>query len=158
LISVFSDVKPKIDSSLVQGLKSDGVLSEICTGLIQLGYEVEHGKKAVDKIDRPVLFGDEGVPRVRYEVDAWLDDPGVVVEIEAGRGWMGNAFYRDLVRASLIVGANYLVIGMMDHYIYNSGGKKMASHDYESARDQLDAVFASGRMKLPFKGILLIGY
>jgi hypothetical protein len=127
-------------------------------GLTQLGYLVETSKKAIDKIERPVLFGDEGKPRVHYQIDAWLPDPGVVLEVEAGRGWMGNAFYRDLVRTSLIVGARYLVIGMMDHYIYRSGGKQSTSHDYESARDQLDAIYASGRLQLPFEGVLLVGY
>jgi hypothetical protein len=50
------------------------------------------------------------------------------------------------------------VIGMMDHYLYKSGGKQSASHDYENARDQLDAIFASGRLQLPFEGVLLVGY
>jgi hypothetical protein len=81
-----------------------------------------------------------------------------VVEVEAGRGWMGNAFYRDLIRTSLIVGARYLVIGMMDLHVYSSGGKKFTSHDYENSRDQLEAVYASGRIQLPFEGVLLTGY
>jgi hypothetical protein len=158
LILVFNDAKVSIDTASVQGAKSDGILASLRPGLVQLGYQVEVSKKAIDKIERPVLFGDEGRPRVQYQIDAWLPDPGVVVEIEAGRGWMGNAFYRDLIRTSLIVGAKYLVIGMMDHYVYLSGGKSFTSHDYENARDQLDAIFASGRIGLPFDGILLIGY
>ena len=155
---MFRDAKAKIDTSLVQGEKSDGILASVCPGLVQLGYQVETSKKATDKIERPVLFGDEGKPRVHYQIDAWLPDLGVVVEVEAGRGWMGNAFYRDIIRTSLIVGARYLVIGMMDHYVYTSGGKKFSSHDYENARDQLDAVYASGRIQLPFEGVLLVGY
>jgi hypothetical protein len=71
---------------------------------------------------------------------------------------MGNAFYRDLIRTSLIVGARYLAIGMMDQYVYSSGGTKFTSHDYEKSRDQLDAIYASGRLQLPFEGVLLIGY
>jgi hypothetical protein len=158
LIGVFNRAQSKIDSSAIQGEKSDGILASLHPGLSKLHYQVEMSKKAIDKIERPVLFGDEGVPRVHYQIDAWLPDPGVVLEIEAGRGWMGNAFYRDLIRTSLIVGANYLVIGMMDHYIYTSGGKKFTSHDYDNARDQLDAIFASGRLELPFDGVLLVGY
>jgi hypothetical protein len=94
LIGVFSEVRTKIDSSLIQGEKSDGILASLHPGLSQLGYLVETSKKAIDKIERPVLFGDEGKPRVHYQIDAWLPDPGVVVEVEAGRGWMGNAFYQ----------------------------------------------------------------
>jgi hypothetical protein len=158
LISVCEEAKPRIDTASVQGEGSDGILAALCPGLLRLGYKVETSKKTTDKIERPVLFGDEGRPRVQYQIDAWLQDPGVVVEVEAGRGWMGNAFYRDLVRTSLIVGATYLVIGMMDQYLYKSGGKQSMSHDYDNARDQLDAVFASGRLQLPFEGVLLVGY
>ena len=158
LIGVFNSAKTSIDTASIQGEKSDGILASLHPGLAQLGYQVEMSKKAIDKIERPVLFGDEGKPRVHYQIDAWLPDPGVVVEVEAGRGWMGNAFYRDLIRTSLIVGAKYLVIGMMESYVYATGGKKSTSHDYENARDQLDAIFASGRLQLPFKGVLLVGY
>jgi hypothetical protein len=158
LIQVFSDAKANIDTTSIQGEKSDGILSSLHPGLALLGYQVETSKKVSDKIERPVLFGDEGTPRVQYQIDAWLPDPGVVVEVEAGRGWMGNAFYRDLIRTSLIVGARYLVIGMMSQYVYTSGGKKSSSRDYENARDQLDAIFASGRLQLPFEGVLLVGY
>jgi hypothetical protein len=42
-----------------------------------------------DRIRLPVLFGDGGQERVAYEVDAFHDDLGVVVEIEAGRGARG---------------------------------------------------------------------
>ena len=158
LTGVFGGVNESIDSSVIQGAMSDGILAALCPGLIGLGYQVETSKKAIDKIERPVLFGDEGAPRVHYQIDAWLPDSGVVVEVEAGRGWMGNAFYRDLVRTSLIVGARYLAIGMKDKYVYSSGGKKVTGHDYENSRDQLDAIYASGRLQLPFEGVLLIGY
>jgi len=158
LTEVFSEVQEKIDTAFVQGLKSDGILDVLCPGLQRLGYVVETGKTAIEKIERPVLFGDQGVPRVHYQIDAWLPDEGVVVEIEAGRGWQGGAFYRDLIRTSLIVGARYLVIGMMDQYVFSSGGKKSAQGDYAKARDQLDAIYASGRLQLPFEGVLLVGY
>jgi hypothetical protein len=158
LTGLFNAVRPQIDSSSIQGEKSDGILASLSSGLFDLGYQVEISRKAADKIARPVLFGDEGAARVHYQIDAWLPDPGVVIEIEAGRGFMGNAFYRDLVRTSLIVGARYLTIGVMDQYQYSSGGKQHVSHDYESARDQMDAIYASGRLQLPFDGVLIVGY
>lgn len=158
LTDVFSQEQERIDTASVQGLKRDGILAALCPGLLKLGYQVETGKTAIEKIERPVLFGDQGAPRVHYQIDAWHPDHGVVVEIEAGRGWAGNAFYRDLIRTSLIVGARYLVIGMMHRYVYSSGGKSSAHNDYANARDQLDAIYASGRLDLPFEGVLLIGY
>ena len=77
-----------------------------------------------------------------------------MLEIEAGRGAAGNADYRDLIRTSLIVDADYLVLGMMLEY--RTGGTTMRS--YDRTRDQLDAIYASERLKLPFTGVLLVGY
>jgi hypothetical protein len=158
VIEVFQRSQPAIDSTKIQGLKSDGVLAELAGGLEEVGFKVEKGKRKEEKILRPVLFGKQGAPRVTYEVDGVHDELGIILEIEAGRGWMGNAFYRDLVRTSLIVGAEYLMLGLMNEYRYKSGGSEMKNRSYDQARDQLDAIYASGRLHLPFKGILLIGY
>jgi|TARA_B100000315_G_C14341042_1_gene479590 hypothetical protein len=155
---IFRDAQAEIDSSEVQGLGSDGVLHELSNGLHSLGFDVESGKSADDKILRPVLFGSHGTPRVSYEVDAVNDEKGIVVEIEAGRGWMSNAFYRDLVRSSLVLDARYLILAMMNEYRYKSGSKESINRSYDLARDQLDAIFASQRLVLPFEGVLLIGY
>jgi hypothetical protein len=142
----------------VEELTSDRVLSFLRAGLEGLGYKVESGKAASQKVRRPVLFGDSGRERVVYEVDAVHDDLGVLVEVEAGRGARGNAVYRDLIRASLIVGARYLALGVMREYRHKSGGKAMKVASYHEAHDQLDAIYASGRLKLPFEGVLLFGY
>ena len=110
------------------------------------------------KIRRPVLFGENGRERVAYEVDAIHDGLGIVVEVEAGRGALGNAAYRDLVRASLIVGAKFLALGVMLEYRFRSGGKPMHVKSYDEVKKQLDAVYASGQLELPFEGLLLFGY
>ncbi len=78
-----------------------------------------------------------------------------MLEIESGRGIMGNAFYRDLIRGSLIQGARYLVIGLRNSYKY---GKTGDGDDFAKGREQLDAIYASGRMTLPFDGVLLFGW
>ncbi len=93
-----------------------------------------------------------------YEVDAVHDALGVVVEVEAGRGARGNAVYRDLVRASLIVGARYLALGVIQEYRHLTASKPVAVESYRDAKDQLDAIYASGRLRLPFEGVLLFGY
>jgi len=158
LVTVFAEVQSAIDSHSVQGLQSDGVLAHVRAGLEALGYHVESGKEKRHRIARPVLFGDQGRPRVNYEVDAVLDSEGVLLEVEAGRAMMGNAVYRDLVRTSLIVGARYLALCVMSEYKYNSRTKVQISRDFDLAGDQLDAVYASGRLALPFEGVLLVGY
>ena len=82
----------------------------------------------------------------------------MLVEIEAGRGARGNAVYRDLIRASLIVEANYLALGVMSQYRHMSGGQQVTVASFKESSEQLEAIYASGRLKLPFEGILLFGY
>lgn len=158
LVSLVGRMQKQIDSSLVTGLTSDVVLSQLAPGLENLGYAVETGKKAGERIRRPVLFGEQGQPRVTYEVDAVHDELGIVVEVEAGRGARGNAVYRDLIRTSLIVDVRFLALGVMAHYRHMSGGKQMIVPSYRDAREQLDAIYASGQLRLPFTGLLLFGY
>ncbi len=138
--------------------KSDEVLAELRAGLESLGYVVEKSKAAVDKIVRPVLFDEGGIARVRYEVDAFHEGEGIVVEVEAGRGAQNNADYRDIVRASLILDAKYLAMLMPIAYRFKNGQEIATTPAYENTRNQLDAIYASQRLRLPFDGVLLVGY
>jgi threonine dehydrogenase-like Zn-dependent dehydrogenase len=52
------------------GLDSDQVLQQLAAGLRELGFAVESGKKASERIRRPVLFGSNGHAEVSYEIDA----------------------------------------------------------------------------------------
>jgi hypothetical protein len=149
---------PSIESGIVSALTSDRVLAQLRPGLEAIGYTVEAGKTAADRITLPVLFGEQGTPRVRYDVDGVHDELGVLLEIEAGRGARGNAVYRDLVRTSLIVDARYLAVGVMQEYRHKSGGREIVVHSYGDAKGQLDAIFASQRLRLPFEGVPLFGY
>jgi hypothetical protein len=157
-INVFLIHANEINSKEVNDLTSDKVLSLISEDLAALGYQVETGKKAVQKIRRPVLFGEEGTERVAYEIDAFHNSMGIAVEIEAGRGARGNAVYRDLIRTSLIVGARFLVLGVMCEYRHQSSGREVTVRSFEDARGLIEAIFSSGRLGLPFEGILLVGY
>lgn len=157
-IAVVAGARTEIESRTVDELKSDVVLGHLRPGLEVLGYEVERGKRKAEKVYRPVLFGAQGRARVTYEIDAAHDELGVVVEVEAGRGARGNAAYRDLVRTSLIVGARFLALGVMLEYRHRTAGRKTKVESYREIRDQLDAVYASGRLGLPFEGVLLFGY
>ena len=92
------------------GLDSDAVLGELGLGLVALGYAVESGKSKQAKIHRPVLFGENGIPSVNYEIDAFHDELGIAVEVEAGRGAAGNADYRDIVDISSTLDARYMAL------------------------------------------------
>ena len=139
-------------------MTSDSVLAHLRAGLEGIGFRVEAGKRAADRITLPVLFGEQGRPRVRYDVDGVHEPLGILLEVEAGRGARGNAVYRDLVRTSLIVDAKYLALGVMDQYRHQSGGRPVVVRSYNEAKDQIDAIYASQRLQLPFAGVLLFGY
>lgn len=159
LLEVVKSVDGKISTvDHKTGLASNAVLSELGPGLIALGYVVESGKTKQAKVERPVLFGENGTLTVKYDIDAFHDELGIAVEVEAGRGAMSNAHYRDIVRISLILDARFMVLLLPMRYRTRSGGREMVVPAYERTRNQLDAIYASQRLKLPFEGVLLIGY
>lgn len=138
------------------GLSSDDVLAVLRPGLEALGFEVEEGKSARDKVRRTVLYGENGQPAVNYDIDAFNDYIGAALEVEAGRGAANNADYRDIVRTALILDARYLIL--MQPYAYRSNSSAQAIHAYATTRSQIDAIYQSRRLSLPFDGLLLIGY
>ena len=153
-VAVVADMEAVVSTDKRSGLKSDDVLAAIAPGLAGLGYSVESGKKKEQKISRPVLFGENGAARVSYEIDAFHDGLGIAVEVEAGRGAANNADYRDIVRTALILDARYLALVMPIDY--RTGNQSIKA--YGRTREQLDALYASDRLKLPFAGVLLVGY
>lgn len=145
------------ESIVPLALTSDAVLAELAPTLNRLGYSVESGKKADQKIRKPVLYGENGKSRVSYEIDAFHDEIGVAVEVEAGRGAANNADYRDILRTSLLVDAQFLALFMPKKYRH--GKTKITTVSaYANSKSQLDAIYASHRLKLPFAGVLLVGY
>jgi hypothetical protein len=69
VVKCFTVVESQIDSDH-QTHKSDVVLSLVSPHLQKLGFQVEVGKKQVDKIRVPVLFGLNGKPKVSFDADA----------------------------------------------------------------------------------------
>jgi hypothetical protein len=130
------DIATKIND---KGLKSDGVLSLIGPDLIDIGFQIEVSKRKADKIERPVFYGENGIPTLRYEIDAYYPDWRCGLEVEAGRGWMGNAVYRDLIQAAVMVGVEYLCLAVSNTYKYQSSGKPATSRDYENTRQLAEA-------------------
>lgn len=154
VVAAFAAAVDRIDSLANQGVTSDVALMAVRDDLVALGFEIESGKTRAGKITRPVLFGEQGRPRVAYDIDGFHPEHGIALEVEAGRGAANNADYRDLVRASLIVDAEYLVLAMMLQY--KAGAQTVRS--YERTRERLDAIYESKRLRLPLRGVLLIGY
>lgn len=154
VVAAFAAAGSAIDSRANHGVTSDAALAAVRPGLVALGFDVESGKTRAGRIHRPVLFGEMGRPSVAYEIDGFHSGHGIVLEVEAGRGASNNADYRDLIRTSLIVDAEYLVLAMMLQY--QAGATVWRS--YERTRRQIDAIYESERLRLPFRGLLLIGY
>jgi hypothetical protein len=140
------------------GLHSDDVLQELAPGLEQLGYTGESGKRASNRIRRPVLFGSNGHAEVSYEIDAFHEGHGIVLEVEAGRAASNNATYRDIVRASLILDAQYLVLLLPVAYRFKSRDQPASIPAYRHCLELLSALYASQRLPLPLHGVLLVGY
>lgn len=157
-IACFHSALPRISSiEREKGLVSDKVLDAIRPALMQIGFDVEQGKKAAQKIKRPVFFGEGGRPKVLYEIDAYHPQWKCGLEVEAGRAWMGNAVYRDLVLAMLMVNVDHLMIAVPITYKYTVKGKPGVSRDYDSAVKLVDALFSHERVALPY-GVTVIGY
>jgi hypothetical protein len=158
LIDVFRQHRSEIDSLVVHDhrMQSDDVLRAVADDLVILGFQVEKGKTKLGKLSRPVFFGDQGSWRRTYEIDAFQEDHGIALEVEAGRATMGNAIYRDLIQASLIVDARYLVLAVPVEYRY--GEKLTKEPSYAKTYSVVEAIYGSERLNLPFVGLLLIGY
>jgi hypothetical protein len=98
-----------------------------------------------------------GSIEVRYEIDAYSENWRCGLEVEVGRGWLGNAFYRDLILASIMVDVDYLAIAVANEYWSKTGGKPFISRDYEYARKLADTIYSHRRVSLPYK-LVVIGY
>jgi hypothetical protein len=151
VLESFREARPSIDSIENHGVSSNDALAAVKPGLEAKGFDIED---KTNRIARPVLFAENGSVEVEYRVDGYHPDFRVVLEVEAGRGAANNADYRDLVRTSLMVDSDYLVLAMMIEY--RAAGQVMRS--YENTRKRLDAIYASNRLELPLKGVLLVGY
>lgn len=158
LVDVFADLQMTLDSREGRQVSSDSALAELAPALRELGYQVEGSKRAEDKIRKPVLYGEMGKEERAYEVDGFQAEHGIVLEVEAGRGTQGNAIYRDLIQTSLLIDAEFLALAVLLDYRFKSGGKQATSPDYMKTTSVLDAIYASTRLELPLRGVLLIGY
>jgi len=158
VVKVFRRHYKKISTiNLEKGLKGNDVLAILRTDLERLRFQVERGKSKQNRVFRPVFFGENGQPTVRYEVDAYHYKWHCGLEVEAGRSWMGNAVYRDLIQGLLMVQVEHLIIAMPNAYKYISSGRPIISKDYEHANELARALYSHTRFILPYR-LTLIGY
>jgi len=154
LVNVFRAHEDEIATEeLDDGLKSDNVLAELRDDLTDIGFDVEEGKKREEKIFRPVLFGENGEPQLRYEVDAYHEEHRCGLEVEAGRAWKGNAIYRDLIQAMMMVQVDTLALAVPNAYKHANG----VNPAYERTRDVVATLYDVDRAELPFDTVV-IGY
>ena len=155
---VFQRFENRIGTTLLdKGLRSDQVLSTVRNDLVDLGFVVEAGKRKEDKIERPVFFGENGEPTLMYEIDAWHNEWGCGLEIEAGRAVMGNAIYRDLIQALVMVQVDALILAVPNEYKYQSSGRPTISHDYDKTLSVAETLYSHSRIQFPYS-LVLIGY
>ena len=140
-----------------KGLISDEVLAVLRPDLVDLGFEVEASRRGADKIRRPVFFGENAEPELQYEVDAWHPEWLAGLEIEAGRALMGNAVYRDLIQALVMVDMRHLILAVPEIYRYKSSGRDSMSRDYDKTVAVAQALYAHSRVEFPFS-LCVIGY
>jgi hypothetical protein len=149
LVNVFKQHSKVIDSSKHK-LNSNDVLLVLKKTLLDIGFKVEKGNKIVDRIKVPVLFGRNGQLEKSFQVDALQEKTGTVLEVEAGRAVTNYQFLKDLFEACMMHDVAFLVIAVRKTY------RKKA--DFEKVVTFFDTLYASGRLQLPLKGILIIGY
>lgn len=131
-------------------LESNEVLKLIEKDLQASGFKVETSKK--DKIKRPVLFGRRGESEKSFDVDAYHEGKGIILEVEAGRGFTNNQFLKDFFSGCAMQGVEHIAIALRLQY------GKTQNEDFEAACSYFDAIFASGRVVFPIKCLLLLGY
>ena len=150
IVKVFEDSSENIDSETHIEQESNLVLSKIREGLINIGFQVEGGKKTAEKINVPVLFGENGKIVRSFDADAYCEQDGFVIEVEAGRGVANYQFLKDLFQACMMHEVSYLAIAVRNKYRNNC--------DYEKVQTFFETLYASQRLTLPLKGILIVGY
>lgn len=94
VINVFEANESKI-SSHEQTLKSDEVLAVLKTDLESNGFIVEKDKTNAGKIKIPVTYGENGIPELTFEADAFNVAARIVVEVEVGRAVTNYQFLKD---------------------------------------------------------------
>jgi hypothetical protein len=150
IVVCFDNVSAEIASLDNVGQVSNEVLAKVRSGLERLGFLVETSKTAEGKIKVPVLYGSNGKVEKAFEADAYHPTQRTVVEVEAGRGVTNYQFLKDLFQACVMQDVDYAVIAIRQDY--------RGSDDFSKVVTFIETIYASNRLVLPLKGLLIIGY
>jgi hypothetical protein len=131
-------------------LNSDGVLKCLAADLKLLNFKVETSKAKDDKIKVPVLFSLNNKIDKYFDADAVSADGKIVLEVEAGRAYVNNQFLKDVFQACMMPSVDYLILAVRNDY---RGGD-----DFSRIFQFFETLYINGRLQLPLKGIVLIGY
>lgn len=131
-------------------LNSDGVLKAIASDLKLLNFRVEQSKAKDDKIKIPVLFSLNNRIDKFFDADAVSTDGKIVLEVEAGRAYVNNQFLKDVFQACMMPSVDYLILAVRNDYRGND--------DFSKIFQFFETLYINGRLQLPLKGIVLIGY
>lgn len=96
------------------------------------------------------MFGQNNAIDKSFNADALSSDKKIVIEVEAGRATENNQFLKDLFQACMMFNVEYLVLAVRNKY--------RSHYDFDIVYTFLETLYISNRIKLPLKGILLIGY
>jgi hypothetical protein len=151
VIKVFTSNYLEIESDTFNH-KSNDVLNILAKELEQIGFKMELGKKDIDKVVVPVLFGLNGKLEKSFDADGFNETTKTVLEIEAGRAVSNYQFLKDLFQACMMHDVDYLIIAVRKTY----GSSKQ--QDFKIVTTFFETLFVSGRLTLPLTGILIIGY
>jgi hypothetical protein len=150
VVACFEEVASDIASLENVGQVSNDVLAKVRVGLQRLGFSVETSKTTEGKIKVPVLYGANGKVEKAFEADAYHKLEKTVVEVEAGRGVTNYQFLKDLFQACVMQDVDYAVIAIRQDY--------RGSDDYQKVITFIETIYASNRLILPLKGLIIIGY
>ncbi len=131
-------------------LNSDEVLQIIRPSLEILNFKVEASKAHIDKIKVPVLFSLNNKIDKFFDADSVSADEKIVLEVEAGRAYVNNQFLKDIFQACMMPRVEYLILAVRNDYRGNDDFSKIFAF--------LETLYINGRLQLPLKGIVLIGY
>jgi len=151
LIKVVSTFEKHSKAILKQkNIDASSVLGLLAADLKKQGFHLSssNGKVAV-----PVLYGLNGMVENQFLIDAYEPKAGIVLEVEAAAAVINNLYLKDIFEASLMDGANYLIIALRNTNPTSNGQK-----DFETVCRFLEAIYSSKRLNLPIQGLLIIGY
>ena len=100
------------------------------------------------------MYGKNGKPVKSFDADAYHEQYRFVLEVEAGRAVSNNQFLKDLTEACLMINVDFVGIAVRNIYIAGA----QTGQDFEYVKIFFETLYASNRLQLPLKGVLLIGY